>query len=62
MQNIVKSSLGVDLPTKRRPAFSGLLGIFEIAVVSLGSPHGNRERSSEGDTENAVGRYKEVWG
>ena len=36
--------------------------IFDIAVVSLGSPHGNQERSSEGDTENAAGRYKEVWG
>ena len=31
----LKSSLRVDLPTMRRPAFSGLLDIFEIAVVSL---------------------------
>ena len=58
----LKSSLRVDLPTKRRPAFSGLLDIFEIAVVSLGSPHGNQERSSEDDIENAVGWYNGVWG
>ena len=34
--------------------------IFEIAAVSLGSPHGNQERSSEGDIEKAIGRYKKV--
>ena len=33
---------------------------FEVTVVSLGSPHGNQERSSEGNIENAIGRYKEV--
>ena len=46
------------MPGKRRPVFIGLLDIFEIAVVSLGSPHGNQERSSEGDIENTVGRYE----